>query len=132
MRLTRVNALLLREISDILHTQFREQAVAITPTEVSITPNLREAHVYYSVLGTQSDVTKAQRFFSAKGNLIRRELNHRVTLKYLPNLHFHHDTSMERGSRVLELLDELDSGKPLGYRPGSGEPVKTPDNDLDQ
>lgn len=106
-RSIRVNELVKRELSQILHTDYREQAVALTITEVDVSPDLRVAHVYYSVLGDEAAVRKAEKFFSGKAKELRQKVSKVIILKYLPQLKFFHDQSIERGNRVVELLDEI-------------------------
>lgn len=107
-RIIRVNALILREINDILRTQYQSESVAITVFEVSVSPDLRNAHAYYAVLGDDVEEGRANTFFKQRGQAIRRELGRRVVLKYLPKIKFILDHSMERGARTLSLLDEID------------------------
>jgi len=107
-RSVRVNELVKREISDFLHSRYREQTAPITITEADVSPDLRNARIYYSVLGDDAAIAQAADFFSRKHKEIRRHLGSTVILKYTPQLRFHHDAALERGSRVLELLDELE------------------------
>lgn len=107
-RIIRVNELLKREISQILHTDYREQSTAITITEVDVAPDLRTARVYYSVLGDEAAGEVADKLFSSKKKDIRHKISKVIVLKYLPHLKFYRDNSIERGNRVVELLDELD------------------------
>lgn len=109
MRSIRVNELVKRELSEVLHTYYREQAVRITLSEVDVTPDLRQAHIYYSVLGGGQETTEAERFFANNHKELRRHLSKRIVLKYLPHLHFHADNAMARGYRVNELLDEIEA-----------------------
>ncbi len=106
-RSVRVNELVKREISQILHTDYREQAVALTVTEVDVSPDLRVAHVYYSVLGDEANARAAEKFFAAKGKELRRKVSQTVILKYLPHFKFFRDNSIERGNRVVDLLNEI-------------------------
>jgi ribosome-binding factor A len=103
-----VNELIRREINEILHTRYQAETVAITVFEVSVAPDLRNAHIFYSVLGGGVEQDEAQRFFRKYGENIRREVGKKVVLKYLPKLKFFYDESMERGSQTLSILDELD------------------------
>ncbi|HTB64181.1 MAG TPA: 30S ribosome-binding factor RbfA [Opitutales bacterium] len=108
-RVVRINELLLRELSDLLHTRFRERAVGITVTEVDVTPDLRTARVYYSVLGDAMAKHDAAEFFSEVKGELRTRVFKKVTLKYTPALSFHFDDSTVRGNRTLAILDELDA-----------------------
>lgn len=107
MRQIRVNELILRELGEILHTDYREQTVRITVTEVDVSPDLRVGDVYYSVIGDNTEQVKAERFFARRASEIQRKVGKRVILKYLPQLRFHLDDSIERGNRTLQVLDEL-------------------------
>jgi len=106
-RSVRVNELLKREISTILHTDYREQATAITITEVETAPDLRQARVFYSVLGDELTARKADSFFGGHHREIRQKVARTVVLKHLPHLRFVRDYSFERGNRIVELLDEI-------------------------
>ncbi len=109
--MVRVNELVRREISEILHTRFRSECVGITITEVKVANDLRSARVYYAVLGAQEDAKIANVFLKNQGREIRHLLGKRVVLKYTPFLKFVHDESVARGFHMNDLLDELDLEK---------------------
>ena len=73
-RSLRVNELILREISELLHTFYKGDAVYITISEVSVSPDLRNAHVYYSVFGDEYQQREAELFFKKNGETIRRKV----------------------------------------------------------
>jgi ribosome-binding factor A len=106
-RIVRVNELVKREISDVLHTRFQTEAVYITITEVEVSPDLRHSRVYYSVLGKVDERQRAERFLSSHAPEIRRQIGKRIILKYLPALEFISDHSIERGTRLNAILDDL-------------------------
>ena len=108
-RTVRVNELILREVSDILHTDYQAETVAITVSDVDIAPDLRSGRVYYSVLGGGNNRLEAEEFFEACGETIRRKVGRRVVLKYLPHLKYIYDDSFARGARTLSIIDELDA-----------------------
>lgn len=107
-RSVRVNELVKREISQVLHTNYRERAISITITEVDVSPDLRNARIFYSVIGDEAAVRDAETFFNREHRNIRQFLAKTVVLKYLPKLYFRHDDSYARGSRILDLLNEID------------------------
>ena len=106
--MVRVNELVRREISEILHTRFRSECVAITITEVKVANDLRNARVFYAVLGDNENTQSAQLFLKKQGREIRHLLGRRVVLKYTPFLTFEHDESIARGFHLNSLIDELD------------------------
>jgi ribosome-binding factor A len=109
-RVIRVNELVMRELSNLLHTRFQDRAVGITVTEVDVTQDLRSARVYYSVLGDEDARHEAARLFSEIKGELRSRMGKQVVLKYTPTLEFVFDESQARGSRTLAILDELAAG----------------------
>jgi ribosome-binding factor A len=107
MRVVRINELIKREISSILHTRYREASVRITISEVDTSSDLKEAVVYYGVIGDKENEKQARHFLSKEGGEIRMMLGKRVVIKYLPHLVFRFDDSMERGNRIGEIIDSL-------------------------
>ncbi len=106
--MVRVNELVRREISEVLHTRFQSESVYITITDVEVNSNLRAARVYYSVLGGEEEAAAAQRLFKSQSREIRHLLGKRVILKYTPFLKFFKDDSIKRGVHMNGLIDELD------------------------
>lgn len=115
-RTTRIAELIQREVNDVLRTRFQQQAVTITLTGADVAPDLRNANLYYAVIGGEGEVEKAARFFDRFGGAIRHEIARRIILKYIPALRFVHDTSPERAQRIQSLL-----GEPEAPMPGAEE-----------
>jgi len=107
-RIVRVNELLKREISAQLHTHYRTQAVRITISDVETAPDLRWARVYYSVLGDESARIEADALLRRIAKELRHRVGKEVILKYLPQLEFCYDPSLERGASILEVIDEIE------------------------
>lgn len=113
-RLLRVNELLQREISAYLRKKHTGEAVGITITSVEVTGDLREAKVYYSVLGDEAAIAKAGKLLVRKRDEIREMLAKNVIIRHVPLLAFIHDDHAPRTLRVETLLAEIDrkEGKP--------------------
>ncbi len=107
-RTIRINELLQREISDILRKHYQSEAVAITISEVRVSPDLRDGRVFISVVGNADDAAAKLRWLKQKAVAIREEVARRVTLKYLPKFEYVLDKSTARGTRILQMLDELE------------------------
>lgn len=107
-RISRVNELLQREISEQLRRYYRAESAPITISEVSTSVDLRNANVYYAVLGDDAAINEAKVFFRKKGNDIRKRVSKVITMKYFPCIKFLYDPALERGATILDLLDELD------------------------
>ncbi|MGJ8651903.1 MAG: 30S ribosome-binding factor RbfA [Opitutaceae bacterium] len=107
-RISKVNALLQREISEQMRRYYRAESAPITISEVSTSVDLRNANAYYAVLGDDAAISEARQFFRKNGNDLRRRVSKVITMKYFPRLEFLYDPSLERGAEILDLLDELD------------------------
>src|SRR5688572_28419424 len=114
-RTVRVNELVQREISDILRKRYQSEAVAVTITEVRVSPDLRDARVFVSVVGDEETADEKLRWLRTKAAVIREEVSRRIVLKYLPKFEYILDDSAIRGARILQMLDEID------HPPGKGE-----------
>ena len=112
LRLARVNELIKREIGAYLSTRYRSECVRYTITDVDVSADLRNATVAYSVIGDEKIAREAQSFFRKHAGEIRKEVFSKIVLKYSPRLQFVRDLGMERGHRVLGILDELDHDTP--------------------
>jgi ribosome-binding factor A len=106
-RTVRVNELVQREISDILRKRYQSEAVAVTITEVRVSPDLRDARVFVSVVGTEEFATGKIRWLRTKAHEIRDEVGRRIVLKYLPRFEYVLDESAIKGARILQVLDEV-------------------------
>ncbi|OUU39273.1 MAG: ribosome-binding factor A [Verrucomicrobia bacterium TMED56] len=111
LRLARVNELVLREIATYLSTRYRSESVRWTITSVDVSADLRNAKVAYSVIGEETHAREAMAFFRKHAGEIRKVVSTHVILKYSPQLHFVRDYGIERGNRVMEILDDLESDK---------------------
>jgi len=106
-RLDRVNEVMKRELSDLLRREFTFAAKLVTIQQVDITPDLKQAHVYISVIGSLAESREAMAQLHDKRTALQHELAKRVVIKFTPQLHFHLDDTIERGTRVLSILEEL-------------------------
>jgi ribosome-binding factor A len=107
-RLLRVNELLQREISAYLHQRYSSETVAITITGVQITGDLREAKVFYSVVGPGAEAIRAGRWLLGRRKEIRETVAKNVILRHVPLLAFVHDDHAPRTLRIEKLLNEID------------------------
>ncbi len=108
-RISRINELIRRELSEQMRKRYRSAAVAITISDVETSPDLRNCTIYYSVIGGEDALREARKFFRKAGKDLHGQVKQRVILKYFPNFEYVYDPSMERGSHVLDLLDQLDA-----------------------
>ncbi len=106
-RTVRVNELLQRELSAILRQRYQAEAVAITVTEVRVSPDLRDARVFVSVIGNPEAAQKGLRWVRGKAGQLSQELSRRIVLKFMPRFEFVLDESAVRGAHILKMIDDL-------------------------
>ena len=110
-RLTRVNALLKREIAESLYRVFAGKDfdfAAVTVTHVFISSDLHTARVLVSILGHEKDRAGILRQLQQYHGPIQKLLSKHVILKYTPQLHFELDTSDEQGDHILRILEKME------------------------
>ncbi len=111
-RLLRVNELLKRELSTLIPREINFEGALVTVSQVDVTPDLKQAHAYVSVLGKKKDQAAAMAKLEEHRAILQSELARSVTLKYTPHLVFHLDDTIERGARVFEILKEIEPPTP--------------------
>ena len=110
-RLLRVNELLKRELSALLVREMSFPDLLVTVNQVDVTPDLKNAHVFISVLGKKGRKEVLPKLESSRAAL-QSALSKHVVLKYTPHLVFHLDDSIERGDRVLEIMQTIPEPEP--------------------
>ncbi len=108
-RIERLNSLIRQEISELLQRQVKDPRLGsfIAVTEVSTTPDLRYAKVYVSRIGGEEDKQEVLKVLASASGFFRRELAKSLKLRRTPELSFQWDDSIEKGSRLLQLIDEV-------------------------
>lgn len=106
-RLRRVSEIVLRELGILILREITFPVPLVTISAVDLTPDLKNAHVFVSAMGTPEQQAKVLGTLETHRVRLQSELSKRVIIKNTPHLHFRLDTSIERGTRVLGILDEL-------------------------
>jgi ribosome-binding factor A len=83
----------------------------ITVTRVDVSPDLRRATVFYTVLGADRDHRRTRAGLESARAHLRAELGHQVRLKFTPELAFEEDIGLTQVERVAEILRRLE-GEP--------------------
>ena len=97
-----------------------------TITSVETTPDLRHAKVWVSVIGQPAERDATFAALRRAMPFVRHELGTRLRIRRIPDLHVELDDSAERGTRVLRLLRELETGALPDAEPALGESLPTP------
>jgi ribosome-binding factor A len=105
----RVNTLIQREISKLIQGELRDPRLDefVSVTEVSVSPDLRFARVYISSLGGQEKERQILAALNSASGFLRSELAKLIRIRRMPELHFEWDNSIEKGDRVLRLIDQI-------------------------
>ncbi|MBN2125531.1 MAG: 30S ribosome-binding factor RbfA [Deltaproteobacteria bacterium] len=107
-RAIRVGDLMRREIADLLMTKVKDPRVrGITLTGVRLSNDLRYARVFFSIMGGEEEILKAQAGLDSAKGFIKREIGRRMDLKYMPEILFKHDPSLETGSHMERIFEKL-------------------------
>ena len=106
-RLVRVCEVLKREIGVIIRRELEFENTLVTVSDVDITPDLKQAHIFISALGTPAGRRKAMEALENHRVMFQTELSRRVQMKHTPHLNFRLDEAIERGTRVIDIMDEL-------------------------
>jgi ribosome-binding factor A len=113
-RSERTSKLIQREISELLEREVNDPRLSrlISVTEVTLSPDLKHAKIFVSTLGSETNNKEDMLAgFNKAAGFLRRELAAHLKLKYTPQLSFHYDDSIERGARLLKLMEELTNNK---------------------
>lgn len=126
-RTERVDQLLREEISRIVREEVADPRVGFaTITNVETTPDLRHARVWVSVIGQPAQRTETVAALGRAMPYVRHELGKTLRIKRIPDLHVQLDDTAERGTRVLQLLNELEAGETVDDDLPLGETLPTP------
>lgn len=106
-RVHRVQELIRRELGPILERNFTFSGAFVTIHDVNITPDLKQCFVYFGTLGQGESPENITKRLNSGRRIIQRDLYKRVVLKNSPTLIFKADDSVERGVRVLNLIENL-------------------------
>jgi ribosome-binding factor A len=112
-RLLRVRELLKREIGEAIRQEIPvQQAGLVSVTDVDVGGDLKNAKVYLSLLGTAEQKKTAFKLLNENRPRIQSLVAKTVVLKYTPKLKFLFDESVERGNRVVRIIEELEKNMP--------------------
>jgi ribosome-binding factor A len=124
LRLERVRELLKRELGEILRREIpMSEAGLLNVNEVGVAADLKSATVFVGVVGTAEQRKRAATVLEKESKRIQGMIGRAVVLKYTPHLKFVIDESIERGNRVLEILDEIEKANPTNPSSDSPKPV---------
>lgn len=109
LRVEKVQELMKQEISEIILREVKDPRIGfVTVTSVACTPDLREAKVYVSIMGSEEQVKSSWAGIMSSLGFIRREVGKRIRLRFTPELHFELDKSLDYSAHIQELLMQVE------------------------
>ncbi|MGB3202473.1 MAG: 30S ribosome-binding factor RbfA [Nodosilinea sp.] len=135
-RVERVASLIKREISQMVMLDIKDDRVGagmVSVTDVDVSGDLQHAKVFVSIYGTDEAKAETMEGLQAATSFVRRELGQRLQLRRTPEIIFKEDLGVERGTRVLSLINQLSQERaekePLddpAANPDHSDPAITP------
>jgi ribosome-binding factor A len=113
-RVSRVSSLIKREISQMLLYEIKDDRVGagmVSITDVDLSGDLQHAKVFVSIYGTEEAKAETMEGLKSSTTFVRRELSHRMNLRRSPEIVFLEDRSLERGDRMVNLLDRISENR---------------------
>src|SRR5512144_109414 len=111
-RSERVSDQMKHEIADILMRKIKDPRIGfVTVTDVEVADDLRNAKVFVSVYGGDRDKEESLKGLKSATAFIRLELGRRMRMRFIPELLFRFDATVERGAHIMELLREIEEEK---------------------
>ncbi len=108
-RSERLTEIIREEVGGILRRDVSDPRLGfVTVMRVKVSPDGTHAFVFYSTLGTEEEREKTREAIESSRAYIRRLLAGRIRVRTVPELHFIHDTSVEKGETVLHLMRTME------------------------
>ncbi len=114
-RVSRVAELIKREVSQMLLSGIKDDRVGtgmVSVTDVDVSGDLQHAKIYVSIYGSDEAKVETMAGLKSATGYVRSELGARVRLRRTPEVAFVEDRSIERGNKVLSLLNQLENNRP--------------------
>ena len=108
-RTQRLNRAIQQEISRLLEKDINDPRLSglISITGVITSEDLRHVRVYVSILGDEETRTQALKGFAAASGFIKKEVSTNLRMRHAPDFAFEYDDSIERGTEVLQIMEDL-------------------------
>lgn len=108
-RINKINEEVKRELSSVIR-ELKDTRIPVMTSvvAVNVTPDLRWAKAYISVLGDDEVQKNAVAGLKSASGFIRREIGHRLKLRYTPEFDFELDHSIEHGAYINKLINDLE------------------------
>jgi ribosome-binding factor A len=113
-RVSRISSLIKREVSQMLLNGIKDDRVGagmVSITDVDVSGDLQHAKIFVSIYGTEEAKAETMEGLKSSTAFVRKELGHRIRLRRTPEVIFLEDHSLERGDRILNLINQISSDR---------------------
>lgn len=111
LRNERVRKELMRDISDIIRKEIRGLEGVVSIVDVEVSHDNSFAKVIYSILGSDEQIEKDKTIIEKNTGKVRYEVGKRIRLRVTPEIKFVYSDGLEKGSKVLDLIDKISKGE---------------------
>lgn len=107
-RAERVGELILKEVAFLLLEKAKDPRVrGVTLTGIHLSNDLKSARIFFSTLGGEREIRQAQSGLDSAKGFIKREIAAQMELRYVPDISFIHDPTLEKADRLEQLFHEI-------------------------
>lgn len=107
-RTDRMASLVQTELGELILKKLKDPRIGfVTLTEVDMTPDLKLARVYYSVMGSEKEKKETQKALEHSTGYLQHEIAAALKLRFTPKLEFCLDESLDRGIQIERILSDL-------------------------
>ena len=111
-RATRVGDQILKFIAELLMHKIRDPRIkGVTLTGINLSNDLKNARIFFSVMGDESAVKQAFKGLESAKGFIKRQLGSNLELRCVPDIIFDHDPTLETGDRLEQLFKKIEDDK---------------------
>jgi ribosome-binding factor A len=113
-RTDRIRKAIIREFSDILAHEIKDPILVnqlISVTDVEVSGDMRHAKVFVSIMGEEELQKQIMEVLLENRPKIRSAIGQRIRLRYTPEIDVKLDNSLERGTRITQLLNQISRGE---------------------
>jgi len=107
-RIHRISEEMKKEVSNIIQNELKDPRLPqmVSVMSANVTKDLKYAKVYISVFGSEEEKKNALSALKSAAGYIRREIGHRMQLRYTPQMQFELDNSIEHGAYITKLIND--------------------------
>jgi len=127
MRAERLAEVIRAEASAIIQQRLKDPRIGfVSITDVVVSGDLRHAKIFVSVLGDEEGKRRTMEALERARGYVRSELGARIAVRFVPEILFRLDESIERGTRIVSLIREVTEEEARGSRRDAGDDRSDP------